>query len=156
MNGSNNRQKKSAQLAIHPGITIFFRSLLYLIAITPVSAADYWPGSEWRTATPESQGMRSEVLADMLDLILRKDYNIDGILVIQKRLCRAGRIWLRQQYRRARTHSQYLLLHQKRHVCTHRNRHRKGIYPIRRSTTSRFFPGKKAQKPRRPKTGHHP
>ena len=48
-----------------------------------VSGADYWPGEQWRTATPESQGMRSGVLADMLDLVWRENLEIDSILIIR-------------------------------------------------------------------------
>ena len=46
-------------------------------------SADYWPGEQWRTATPESQGMRSGVLADMLDLVWRENLEIDSILIIR-------------------------------------------------------------------------
>lgn len=46
-------------------------------------ASDYFPGSEWRTATPESQGMSSEVLTEMLDTIWKKNYTIDSITIVR-------------------------------------------------------------------------
>lgn len=55
----------------------------FFFPIQSVSAADYWPGEQWRTATPESQGMRSGVLADMLDLVWQENLEIDSILIIR-------------------------------------------------------------------------
>ena len=46
-------------------------------------ASDYFPGREWRTATPESQGMSSEVLTEMLDTIWKKNYSIDSITIVR-------------------------------------------------------------------------
>ena len=44
---------------------------------------DYWPTSSWKTATPESQGVDSELLVKMLDTIWKKDIDIDSVLVIR-------------------------------------------------------------------------
>ena len=44
---------------------------------------DYWPTEGWRNSTPESQGMNSTVLDDVLDYINRYGYNIDGMLVVR-------------------------------------------------------------------------
>ena len=57
--------------------------LSFFFSLQLVSAADYWPGEQWRTATPESQGMCSGVLADMLDLVWQKNLEIDSILIIR-------------------------------------------------------------------------
>jgi len=48
-----------------------------------IVASDYFPGKEWRTATPESQGMSSEVLTKMLDYIWQKNYAIDSITIVR-------------------------------------------------------------------------
>ena len=71
---------KSGFLKIFPGF-ILIVSLFF--PIQSVSAADYWPGEQWRTATPESQGMRSGVLADMLDLVWQENLEMDSILIIR-------------------------------------------------------------------------
>ncbi len=42
---------------------------------------DYWPTQGWRTATPESQGMDSALLLDMLEVIWQNDMKIDSVLV---------------------------------------------------------------------------
>ncbi len=44
---------------------------------------DYWPTKGWRTATPESQGMGSSLLIDMLDTILKKGLEIHNVLIIR-------------------------------------------------------------------------
>jgi len=44
---------------------------------------DYWPTKGWRTASPESQGVDSILLAKMLDTIWEKDFDIDSVLVIR-------------------------------------------------------------------------
>jgi CubicO group peptidase (beta-lactamase class C family) len=45
--------------------------------------SDYWPTKGWRTASPESQGMDSDLLAKMLDSIWKKSIDIHSVLVIR-------------------------------------------------------------------------
>jgi len=47
------------------------------------AATDYWPTDGWRTSTPEEQGMRSGMLADMLKNIKEKGYPIESITIIR-------------------------------------------------------------------------
>jgi CubicO group peptidase (beta-lactamase class C family) len=53
----------------------------------PVSVAlpapDYWPTSDWRSASPESQGMDSVLLAQMLEEITTKQVNIHSVLIVR-------------------------------------------------------------------------
>lgn len=49
----------------------------------PQTAPDYWPTGGWRTATPESQGMDSVRLADMLDHIRRQEIPIHSLVVVR-------------------------------------------------------------------------
>ena len=44
---------------------------------------DYWPTKGWRTASPESQGMDSKLLAKMLDTIWENDIEIHSIMVVR-------------------------------------------------------------------------
>jgi len=44
---------------------------------------DYWPTKGWRTASPESQGVDSNLLENMLDMILKKDLDIYSVLVVR-------------------------------------------------------------------------
>jgi CubicO group peptidase (beta-lactamase class C family) len=44
---------------------------------------DYWPTDEWRTATPESQGMDSSLLLNMLDVIWQRDVGINSVLIVR-------------------------------------------------------------------------
>jgi CubicO group peptidase (beta-lactamase class C family) len=49
----------------------------------PYSAQTYWPGKEWRTSTPEEQGLDSEKLHEALDYIRQHDVNIHSLLVVR-------------------------------------------------------------------------
>ena len=44
---------------------------------------DYWPTKGWRAASPESQGMDSDLLVKMLNLIWEKNIDIHSVLVIR-------------------------------------------------------------------------
>ncbi len=67
--------------------------LLFVFILTPAIwwgfglAADkqpnYWPTKGWRSASPESQGMDSYVLIEMLDAIWKKSLEIHSVLVIR-------------------------------------------------------------------------
>ena len=46
-------------------LQLFIMILVFFTSISSGSAEKYWPKEEWRTATPESQGMSSEILSDM-------------------------------------------------------------------------------------------
>lgn len=48
-----------------------------------LAAGDYWPDQQWRKATPESQGMCSAMLADMLDRLWQKNLEVDTILIVR-------------------------------------------------------------------------
>jgi CubicO group peptidase (beta-lactamase class C family) len=49
---------------------------------TPVDA--YWPTQDWRTATPEEQGMDSGKLASMLEWVEQQHLNLHSLLVIRR------------------------------------------------------------------------
>jgi CubicO group peptidase (beta-lactamase class C family) len=44
---------------------------------------DYWPTKGWRTMSPESQGVDSNLLENMLDTIWKKDLDIYSVLVVR-------------------------------------------------------------------------
>ena len=44
---------------------------------------DYWPTEGWRTATPESQGMDSSLLLNMLNVIWERDVDINSVLIVR-------------------------------------------------------------------------
>lgn len=41
------------------------------------------PSKEWRISNPEEQGMRSEILADMMEYIIDNNIDIDSILIVR-------------------------------------------------------------------------
>ena len=43
----------------------------------------YWPTKAWKTGSPESQGVDSEILGKMLDMIWEKEIGIHSVLVIR-------------------------------------------------------------------------
>lgn len=60
-------------------------AVLTLILSAALSAqnAAYWPGREWRTSTPEAQGIDSQALAAVLDQIADKHLGVHSLLVIR-------------------------------------------------------------------------
>ncbi len=55
--------------------------------VTPLAATipqpDYWPTEEWKTSTPEQQGMDSAQLAAMFDAVEAKKLNLHSVLIIR-------------------------------------------------------------------------
>jgi len=43
----------------------------------------YWPTGGWKSSTPEEQGMDSELLAEMLELINDRSYSTDSLTIIR-------------------------------------------------------------------------
>ena len=58
-------------------------ALLVLGATSAGAAADYWPGRDWRTAQPESQGVDSEALGAVLDQVTAQNLGVHSVLVIR-------------------------------------------------------------------------
>jgi CubicO group peptidase (beta-lactamase class C family) len=50
---------------------------------TATPAEVYFPGSEWRTATPEEQGLDPGLLEEMLELIDTQKWDVDHIAIIR-------------------------------------------------------------------------
>ena len=57
--------------------------LFLFLSPTALIAENYFPKDKWRIATPESQGMSSEILSDMIDLLWQKNHEIDSILIVR-------------------------------------------------------------------------
>lgn len=71
--------KQTFQLFI--GILIVM--ICWNVGLAADKQPDYWPTKGWRTASPESQGVDSTLLVDMLETIWEHDYDIDSVLVIR-------------------------------------------------------------------------
>ena len=54
-----------------------------LLSPLATAAQRTWPTVGWQTSTPEEQGMRSDVLADMLERIRWNDYQIHSVLIVR-------------------------------------------------------------------------
>ncbi|MBN1756095.1 serine hydrolase, partial [bacterium] len=57
--------------------------VLMICAISLAVAVDYWPGDEWRTSTPEEQGISSAVLTEALRFLTDYNLNIHSLLIIR-------------------------------------------------------------------------
>lgn len=68
-----------------PQLFIVFLAVLlwWNFGLAKEGKPDYWPTKVWKTASPESQGVDSKILVDMLDMILKKNLDIDSVLVIR-------------------------------------------------------------------------
>ena len=58
---------------------------LLLLAVMPLAAQEevYFPTTEWRTSTPEEQGMDSAELADFFQTYSQPEFNLDSLMVIR-------------------------------------------------------------------------
>lgn len=66
----------------------FIKSFLscFLLLINTFSYSEessYWPTTNWKKSTPEKQGMDSELLADGINTLIRKDVNLHSVLIIR-------------------------------------------------------------------------
>ena len=57
--------------------------LLAVISLTVIAQPTYWPTSGWRTASPESQGIDSAVLAEAIETARKSGVNIHSLLVVR-------------------------------------------------------------------------
>jgi CubicO group peptidase (beta-lactamase class C family) len=58
--------------------------LTFAVAVAlSAQSSTYWPGREWRTSTPEAQGIDSHALAAVLDRIAEKRLGVHSLLVIR-------------------------------------------------------------------------
>jgi len=70
-------------------IIFFFIGLIVSNVTTTANSAENnvttgdWPTSTWKTASPESQGMSSEELAEMVNLVWKSDLSIDSIAIVR-------------------------------------------------------------------------
>jgi CubicO group peptidase (beta-lactamase class C family) len=52
-------------------------------ACAPSESPDYWPGADWRTSTPEAQGLDSTQILKMLQTIQARNLGIHSVLIIR-------------------------------------------------------------------------
>lgn len=62
-------------------IVILFSTLFFQGA--QLFASQYWPQEQWRTASPESQGMSSSTLSEFFHAIRKNDYKIDSVIIVR-------------------------------------------------------------------------
>jgi CubicO group peptidase (beta-lactamase class C family) len=64
--------------------TVYFALVLSAICLTSGGqSSTYWPSQKWRTATPESQGIDSQLLAAAVDQAIEKHLGVHSLLVIR-------------------------------------------------------------------------
>lgn len=64
-------------------LTVTVSLLISGLATTGATAEQKEPTADWRTSIPEDQGMRSDVLADLLERIRWNDYQIHSVLIVR-------------------------------------------------------------------------
>ncbi|MFX0195057.1 MAG: serine hydrolase domain-containing protein [Candidatus Hodarchaeota archaeon] len=85
---NNSSNLRNPSLAMILTFLLFFPTIGSIIGISAHTfgtddSRDYWPTISWRTSTPETQGMDSTMLNQMLEYIGEQGYNIDSIMVIR-------------------------------------------------------------------------
>lgn len=75
---------KCLSLTKHVILWLLLISLIGVFYTAPLWAIpEYWPTNEWRSSTPEEQGMDSKELIEMLELVHDNEYPIDSISIIR-------------------------------------------------------------------------
>ena len=67
-------------------ITLFQLVILFSMVFfqaAELSASQYWPQAQWRTASPESQGMSSRILAELFHSVRKNKYEIDSVIIVR-------------------------------------------------------------------------
>jgi CubicO group peptidase (beta-lactamase class C family) len=75
---------KSLPTNRHFGCSVIFTFIIlaFFSSIATASPTPF-PTKKWQVSTPEEQGMQSQMLADMLEVIEKNSYNIDSVLIIR-------------------------------------------------------------------------
>jgi len=62
-----------------------FAVFIIIVFIYSYAAAsgNTYPTEEWQISTPEEQGMRSQMLAEMMEHIKKNSFNIDSLLIVR-------------------------------------------------------------------------
>ena len=61
----------------------WLRGMVAPILVLGASAQTYWPGTQWREATPESQGVDSAALIQMLEYIRDQKVPIHALVIVR-------------------------------------------------------------------------
>ncbi len=61
---------------------LIFIAILFL-QVSDLSASQYWSSPHWRTASPESQGMDSLILAELFHIIRKNELEIDSVIIVR-------------------------------------------------------------------------
>jgi CubicO group peptidase (beta-lactamase class C family) len=65
-------------------IAVFIVLAIFVFTVTYAAAStDYTPTDGWQRSSPEAQGIQSQQLADMIEVIKKNGYNIDSVLIIR-------------------------------------------------------------------------
>lgn len=84
MSGSKNNFNRKIRFILNTiivcGVPLF---ICLAFGIASSESQDYWPTAAWRTSSPESQGINSEVLVDMLSRLALYPNTIDSVTIIR-------------------------------------------------------------------------
>ena len=69
------------KIFIYLQFVILFSTLF--VQGTQLFASQYWPQDQWRTASPESQGMSSRVLSELFNATAENEYEIDSVIIVR-------------------------------------------------------------------------
>ena len=64
-------------------VAVSICATIAVISAQSPAPTTYWPGVEWRTATPESQGLDSQALASAIAQVREKQWGTHSLLVIR-------------------------------------------------------------------------
>jgi len=71
------------KIILHIFMVILLLAISVSSGMATIKKPSYWPTQGWKTASPESQGMDSYLLIEMLDTILKKGLRVESVLIIR-------------------------------------------------------------------------
>lgn len=78
------KEKKSAASGMRISTRLILVLILFSCTVSNVRGqAPYFPGEDWRTSTPEAQGLSTSKLEDMMTFIDENYLKIEGVVVIR-------------------------------------------------------------------------
>jgi CubicO group peptidase (beta-lactamase class C family) len=73
----------SSRIVTYTIVSIILIGLVSSCVDSESRQSGYWPDTEWRTSTPEEQGIESASILAMLQEIQQKDLNVHSVLIIR-------------------------------------------------------------------------
>ena len=67
---------RTVKRTVNPALFLISLVICYACSISYAQEPSYWPTNGWKVSTPEEQGINSQLLADGINEIIKKQVNL--------------------------------------------------------------------------------